>query len=84
MWHIYILHCNDDTYYTGITTDLDRRLKEHNSSPKGAKYSSVRRPVTLHYHEPAESRSEALKREYQIKKMTRKQKSLICHLSSAG
>lgn len=77
MWHIYILHCNDNTFYTGITTDLERRLKEHNFSSKGAKYSSIRRPVTLQYHECAINRSEASKREHQIKKLSHHQKAKI-------
>ncbi len=78
MYHVYIVQCSDDTLYTGITKDLDRRIKEHNSSEKGAKYTKARRPVTLVYHDRCEDRSSASKREYAIKKMSRQKKlSLI-------
>ena len=74
-YYLYILECSDKTFYTGITTNLERRVDEHNSSPKGAKYTRSRRPVTLLYSEKYETRSEASKREYFIKKkMTRKEK----------
>ncbi len=69
-WYVYIVRCNDGTLYTGITNDLDRRVKEHNSANGGAKYTRSRRPVKLVYSEFAEDRSEAAKREYQIKRMT--------------
>ena len=49
MHWVYIVECSDGTYYTGYTTDVKRRLKEHNESPKGAKYTRARRPVTLCY-----------------------------------
>lgn len=78
MWHIYMLKCNDDTIYTGITTDLSRRVDEHNSSPKGAKYTRIRRPVELIYSESHIDKSSASKREYQIKQLSKIQKlSLI-------
>ena len=48
-WFVYILKCSDNTLYTGITTDIERRIKEHNSSNKGAKYTKTRRPVKLFY-----------------------------------
>jgi putative endonuclease len=69
-----MLECSDGTLYTGITTDLSRRLDEHNNSPKGAKYTRARRPVSLVYSEMLENRSEASKRESRIKKMNRTQK----------
>lgn len=69
VWFVYILLCDDNSLYTGITTDIARRVKEHNSSKKAAKYTRARRPVTLTYHEVATSRSAATKRECQIKKM---------------
>lgn len=74
--YVYILKCHDNTYYTGWTTDLLRRLKKHNAG-NGAKYTRCRRPVELVYFETLNSRSEALKREYQIKQLTRKQKELL-------
>ena len=73
-YFVYILECNDNTLYTGITTNIQKRLDEHNNSSKGAKYTKSRRPVTLVYQEPSENRSTASKREYNIKKLTRKQK----------
>jgi len=75
MYYVYIAQCADDTLYTGIATDLARRIEEHNNSEKGAKYTRVRRPVSLIYSEEFPDRSLASKREYEIKKkMTRTQK----------
>ena len=71
---VYILECADGTYYTGITTDITRRIEEHNHSPKGAKYTRARRPVILRYHEEHLGKSQALKREMAIKKMKRSAK----------
>jgi len=73
-YFVYILECSDQTLYTGITTDVDKRLEEHNTSDKGAKYTKVRRPVRLLYCEDAPDRSSASKREYAIKKLTRREK----------
>nr|WP_148154785.1 GIY-YIG nuclease family protein [Sulfurovum sp. NBC37-1] len=70
-----MLECADGTLYTGIATDLERRLDEHNHSSKGAKYTRTRRPVKLVYTEEYSDRSTASKREYEIKKkMSRKDK----------
>jgi len=69
-WFIYILQCNDLSLYTGITTDLVRRLKEHNESPRGAKYTRVRRPLQLVYFEHSDSRASASKREHELKQFT--------------
>lgn len=74
VWYTYILQCVDDSLYTGITTDLDRRLSEHNTSNKGAKYTRTRRPVILKYWETFDSRSTASQREYEIKQLSRKSK----------
>lgn len=71
---LYIVRCCDDTLYTGITLDVQKRILEHNTSLKGAKYTHSRRPVSLVYQEPCSDKSEALKREIAIKKMTRQQK----------
>lgn len=68
-YFLYILRCSDNSLYTGITTDLDRRITEHNWNEKWAKYTRTRRPVELIYSESFENRSEASKREYEIKKM---------------
>jgi len=70
-YFIYILECSDKSLYTGITKNIEKRLEEHNTSPKGAKYTKTRRPVKLLYQEPSLNRSTASKREYAIKKLTR-------------
>lgn len=75
MYYIYILECADSSLYTGITTDLERRLEEHNSSQLWAKYTSARRPVKLVYFEEVENRSLASKRENEIKKLSKTQKN---------
>ena len=75
MYFVYIVKCADNTFYTGIATELKRRIEEHNSSDKGAKYTRVRRPVSLVYSEEYPDRSSASKREYEIKKkMSRSEK----------
>lgn len=74
MYFVYILECSDSTFYTGITTNLDRRIKEHNSSKLGAKYTKVRRPVKLIYSKEFENRSEASIEESRIKKLSRTEK----------
>jgi putative endonuclease len=73
-WFVYIVQCVDNSLYTGITTDLERRINEHNTSPKGAKYTKTRRPVNLVYSEPTVDRASACRRECQIKKLSRKEK----------
>jgi putative endonuclease len=75
-WHVYIILCSDNSLYTGITTDIDRRLGEH-ASGKGAKYLRGRRPVQLLYLEGGHSRSSAGKREIEIKKMKPAVKALL-------
>lgn len=75
MYYIYILECSDTSLYTGITTDLERRLEEHNSSELWAKYTKSRRPVKLVYFEKRENRSLASKRENEIKKLSKIQKN---------
>lgn len=72
-WHLYILRCADGSLYTGITTDVERRLEEHRSG-KGAKYTRGRGPLELVYREVCGSHSEALKREYAVKQLVRKDK----------
>ena len=73
MWYVYIIKCKDDKLYTGITNDLDRRLSEHNSG-QGGHFTKFRRPVKLVYFQEAPDRSNALKREIEIKKLTRNEK----------
>lgn len=74
MYHLYILKCADKTLYTGITTDLKRRIIEHNGSKLGARYTSSRRPVHLVYTKKFIDRSMASKEESRIKKMKRSEK----------
>ena len=74
MYFVYILKCSDSTFYTGITTNLDRRVKEHNTSKVGAKYTKARRPVKLIYSKEFENRSEASIEESRIKKLNRLEK----------
>jgi len=74
MWFIYILKCADKTFYTGITMDVKRRVKEHNGSRLGAKYTRGRRPVKLICVRRKKNRSLAAKEELRIKKMTRAEK----------
>ncbi|MCX5871172.1 MAG: GIY-YIG nuclease family protein [Deltaproteobacteria bacterium] len=76
-WYVYIVRCSDNTLYTGITTDLSRRLLEHNSGPKGARYTRSRRPVALVYCEQVASRSAATSRESHIKKLKISQKGQL-------
>lgn len=76
-WFVYILECRDNTLYTGITTDLKRRLYEHNETKKGAKYTRCRRPCRLVYHSSWVGRSEAAKEEYRIKRLTRREKENV-------
>ncbi|MDO8453941.1 MAG: GIY-YIG nuclease family protein [Sulfurimonas sp.] len=73
-YFVYILKCNDNTLYTGIAKDIDKRINEHNTSEKGAKYTKARRPVQLVYKENSLDRSSASKREYEIKKLSRDKK----------
>ncbi len=71
--YTYMVECSDGTLYTGWTFDLQKRINAHNSG-KGAKYTRSRRPVKLVYYETFDSKSEAMKREVEIKKLKRKDK----------
>ena len=71
---MYVVHCSDKTYYCGVTTDVKRRVEEHNRTKKGAKYTRPRRPVVLFYKEDHPDRSSAQKSEAAFKKLTRQQK----------
>lgn len=74
MYFLYILECSDASLYTGITRDLERRVKEHNFTTVGAKYTLVRRPVKLVYSREFENKSLALKEEARIKRFSREEK----------
>jgi len=73
-WCVYILECNDNTLYTGVTNNIENRLQQHNHGLVGAKYTRARRPVKLVYTEAQKNRSEAMKREHAIKQLTRAEK----------
>ena len=75
-WYLYILRCGDNTLYTGITTDVEKRFEAHQSG-KGAKYTRGRGPLEMAYREECGTHSDALKREAQIKKLTREQKQAL-------
>ena len=76
MWYLYILRCGDGSLYTGITTDVPRRLEAHRQG-KGAKYTRGRGPLTLCYQEECGSHSDALKRELAVKALTRPEKEAL-------
>ena len=76
MNYTYILKCADGTLYTGWTNDVEKRVKIHNEG-KGAKYTKYRRPVELVYYETFQTKSEAMRREYEIKQLPRKKKELL-------
>lgn len=80
MNYTYIVECNDHTYYTGWTNDLEKRILAHNEG-KGAKYTKARRPVKLVYHEVFDTKQEAMQREYEIKQFSRKQKTELIQKS---
>ena len=76
MWFCYILECSDGTLYTGITNDLEMRIKTHNLG-KGAKYTKIRLPVKLKWSTQCENKSEASKLEWKIKKLPRSKKLIL-------
>ncbi|GAA3947104.1 GIY-YIG nuclease family protein [Allohahella marinimesophila] len=82
-WYVYMLECADGSFYTGITTDWQRRELEHNESDKlGAKYTRARRPVRLVWLEPQPDRAAASKREYALKRWSRTRKLKMIEDSS--
>ena len=76
MNYTYISECSDGTYYTGWTNDLEKRVKMHNAG-KGAKYTKPRRPVVLAYYEAFQTKEEAMRREWEIKQLSRKEKEQL-------
>ncbi len=77
MYYIYILKCSDGTLYTGSTNDLEKRLHTHNTGKAGAKYTRGRRPLEMIYSEKFRTKSKALKREWEIKRMKRDEKLVL-------
>ena len=76
-YSVYLVRCVDGTYYTGITTDIDRRVREHNCSLRGARYTKSRRPVSLVYVEACSSRGAAQRREYALRNLSHEQKQVL-------
>ena len=76
-WTVYIIRCDDDCLYTGITTDVERRFREHAGGPRGARFFNGRRPVEVVYRETGHDRGSASRREAAIKKMSRAQKMML-------
>lgn len=81
-WWVYMLRCADGSLYTGVATDVTRRLHEHNNSPRAARYTRSRRPVELVLIEAVDNRSEALKRESRIKSLKRVEKETLVRENS--
>lgn len=77
-WYVYILRCADGSLYTGITTDLERRVSQHNAGT-ASRYTRSRLPVEIEYHETQPTRSQALKREFAIKALSRQEKEALIH-----
>lgn len=76
-WYVYMLRCSDNSLYTGVTTDLERREAEHNAPASVTRYTRVRRPVRIVYAEPAENRSQACRREHSIKSLSKRCKEAL-------
>ncbi|MFH0749292.1 MAG: GIY-YIG nuclease family protein [Candidatus Gottesmanbacteria bacterium] len=83
MWHVYIVKCTDSSLYTGITLDVERRVREHNCSTKGAVSLRYKRPVYLVYSKEYDTHLEAARREYEIKHWKREDKLKLIEQSSA-
>lgn len=81
LWEVYIIQAKSGTLYTGITTDLDRRFADHQNGIKGARFFRISQPDKIVFRESHANRSEATKREIQIKKMTREQKMTLISLA---
>lgn len=76
-YYVYIVKCGDNSLYTGITTDVERRVAEHNEGVRGAKYTRARRPVSVVYSSEHPDKSEALKEEHRIKQLSRAEKMIL-------
>ena len=76
-WYVYMVRCADDSLYTGIAKDVERRIEEHNGGKLGARYTRARRPVRLVYQESCEGRSQASRRELEIKRLRREEKERL-------
>ncbi|MDG6778658.1 GIY-YIG nuclease family protein [Thiomicrorhabdus sp. zzn3] len=83
-WWVYLLRCSDQSLYCGITTQLDKRLRQHNGEiTGGARYTQSRRPCQLVYQERAENRQAALKREYHLKQLPKAAKERLVSINNS-
>ncbi len=80
-WFVYFVRCKDNSLYCGVTTDIERREAEHNQTSKGAKYTRVRRPVSMVYQKRCSNRSEACKEEVRLKKLSKAHKEALVSAS---
>lgn len=80
-WYVYMIRCSDASLYTGVTTNVERRFKEHQESKKGSKYARAKIPLRVVHIETYATRSEAQVREHQIKKLTKKEKECLINMS---
>ena len=84
-WRVYLLQCADESFYAGITTDISRRLQQHNGQlPGGARYTRGRRPVMVVWSEVCGSKSEALQREAAVRRLNRRQKQALITAPEGG
>tara|TARA_Y100000310_G_scaffold315809_2_gene366815 strand:- start:6149 stop:6451 length:303 start_codon:yes stop_codon:yes gene_type:complete len=84
MWFFYVIRCSDQSLYAGITTDVERRVRDHNTSSKGAKYTRSRRPVFLVLTRSFDNKSAALKYEWGFKKLSKRNKEDACQKLVGG
>ena len=82
-WCVYLLRCSDGSLYAGITTNLDRRIEQHNTGKAGAKYTRSRRPVALAWSEAAEDRASASKREHAVRRLAKEEKEALVRTAGA-
>ena len=82
-WSVYIISCDDDSLYTGVSTDVERRFREHLDTPRGAKFFNGRKPLEVVYREAGHSRSSAARREAAIKKLSREAKLRLIRENAA-
>ena len=82
-WFVYLVHCSDGSFYTGVTTDLKRRVRQHNGEiVGGANYTRTRRPLALAWYEACEDRSVAQQREYSVRRSHRLQKQRLAAIAA--
>lgn len=76
-WYVYMIRCENDTLYTGVTTDVDRRFKEHKEGKTGAKYTRANKPLAVVYTKRFKNRSNAQREEWKIKKLSKAEKETL-------